>query len=209
MELNVSFRETSQGFDLSMESNAISFAASFRENAQGFCSGLTEDDALFLSIFDETIVCGTTCENLDPVLTEQDVMIARIKAALQGKVIGGNEPTTISGVNLHDTATDIPNTYISGASVLAYNGWTSTDYIRVEEGKYYLAYSTSAINSNYCSKFDSSKENAKAVGGVINCTSKSRPAFMPGHDGYLRFSGTKAQIAALEFYEVANFNWEV
>jgi hypothetical protein len=151
----------------------------------------------------------TAGENLDPVLTEQDVMIARIKAALQGKVIGGNEPTTIIGSNLHDTATDIPNTYISGASVLAYNGWTSTDYIRVEEGKYYLAYSTSAINSNYCSRFDSSKGNAKAVGGVINCTNKNRPAFMLGHDGYFRFSGTNAQIAALEFYEVANFNWEV
>lgn len=122
---------------------------------------------------------------------------------------GGGQPSTISGVNLHDTETDTPNTYLQGATVNAYNGWTTTDFIPVEDGKFYLAYSTSVIDSKYCSKFNSSKGGASALGGVINCTSKNRPIFITGHDGYLRFSGTNAQIAALEFYEVINFNWEV
>jgi hypothetical protein len=122
---------------------------------------------------------------------------------------GGGLPSTISGVNLHDTETDTPNTYLQGATLKAYNGWTTTDFIPVEDGKFYLAYSTSVIDSKYCSKFNSSKGGASTLIGIINCTNKNRPIFIMGHGGYLRFSGTNAQIDALEFYEVINFNWEV
>ena len=120
-----------------------------------------------------------------------------------------SEPSTISGINLHNTDTDIPNTDLNGAAVIAYNGWTATDFIPVEEGKFYLAYSTSVIDSKYCSKFDANKENAKALSGTINCTDKNKPLFIQGHDGYFRFSGTDSQIDALEFYEVINFDWKV
>lgn len=122
---------------------------------------------------------------------------------------GANEPTTISGINLHDTATDIQNTYLQGETVMGYNGWTTTDFIPVEDGKFYLAYSTSAIDSKYCSKFNANKGDASALSGIITCTNKNRPMFIAGHDGYFRFSGTKAQIAAFEFYEVINFDWKV
>lgn len=122
---------------------------------------------------------------------------------------GVSEPATISGINLHDTETDIPNTYLQGSTVKTYNGWTTTDFIPVEDGKFYLAYSVSAIDSKYCSKFNAEKAGASALSGIINCTNKNRPIFLSGHDGYFRFSGTAAQIAALEFYEVINFNWEV
>jgi hypothetical protein len=121
------------------------------------------------------------------------------------------EPTTISGINLHDTETDIPNTYILGATVIPYNGWTTTDFIPVEEDKFYLAYSTSVIDARYCSKFNANKEGASAFSALyaaINCTDKNNLIFIAGHDGYLRFSGTNAQINNLEFYEVINFNWE-
>lgn len=121
---------------------------------------------------------------------------------------GVNEPTTISGINLHDTEADIPNTYLNGATVISYNSWTTTDFIPVEEGKFYLAYSTSKITPKYCSKFNANKGNAVALSVEINCTDKNIPIFITGHDGYLRFSGTDAQINALEFYEVINFNWE-
>ena len=120
-----------------------------------------------------------------------------------------SEPSTISGINLHNTETDIPNTYLSGAAVVAYNGWTTTDFIPVEEGKFYLVYSTSAIDSKYCSKFDANKSNAKALSAIINCTDKNQPIFIQGHDGYFRFSGTSSQINDLEFYEVINFDWKV
>ena len=120
-----------------------------------------------------------------------------------------SEPATIIGINLHNKETDIPNTYLSGAAVVKYNGWTTTDFIPVEEGKFYLAYSTSVIDSKYCSKFDANKENAKVLSGTINCTDKNKPLFIKGHDGYFRFSGANAQINALEFYEVINFDWKV
>ena len=119
------------------------------------------------------------------------------------------EPSTISGINLHNKETDVPNTYLSGAAVVAYNGWTTTDFIPVEEGKFYLVYSTSVIDSKYCSKFDANKENAKVLSATINCTDKNKPLFIQGHDGYFRFSGVSSQINALEFYEVINFNWKV
>ena len=120
-----------------------------------------------------------------------------------------SEPSTISGTNLHNKKTDIPNTYLDGAAVIAYNGWKTTDFIPVEEGKFYFAYSVSAISPKYCSKFDANKENAKELSGTINCTDKNEPLFIKGHDGYFRFSGANAQINALEFYEVINFNWKV
>ena len=120
-----------------------------------------------------------------------------------------SEPATISGINLHNTETDRPNTYLSGAAVVEYNGWTTTDFIPVEEGKFYFVYSISVIDQKYCSKFDANKENAKVLSGTINCTDKNQPLFIKGHDGYFRFSGANAQINSLEFYEVINFNWKV
>ena len=120
-----------------------------------------------------------------------------------------SEPSTISGINLHNTETDIPNTYLDGAAVIAFNGWKTTDFIPVEEGKFYFVYSASALGPKYCSKFDANKENAKALSGTINCTDKNNPLFIKGHDGYFRFSGANAQINVLEFYEVINFDWKV
>lgn len=125
---------------------------------------------------------------------------------------GVNEPATISGINLHDAETDMPNTYLKGYNVSSYNGWTATDFIPVEEGKFYLAYSTSRIDPSYCNKFNANKGDAVALSvlyTVINGTYTNDLIFITaGHDGYLRFSGTDAQINALEFYEVINFNWE-
>lgn len=118
------------------------------------------------------------------------------------------EPTTISGINLHDAGTDIPNTYLSGATVIPYNGWKTTDFILVEDGKFYLAYSTSAISPQYCSKFNANKEGATTI-SYTHLTNKNQPptTFITGDGGYFRFSGTDAQINALEFYEIINFNW--
>ena len=122
---------------------------------------------------------------------------------------GVSEPATIIGINLHNNGTDIPNTYLNGATVIAYNGWKTTDFIPVEEGKFYFVFSVSAVDSKYCSKFDANKENAKSLSGTINCTDKNKPMFIQGHDGYFRFSGSNSQISALEFYEVINFDWKV
>ena len=120
-----------------------------------------------------------------------------------------NKPATISGINLHNAETDIPNTYLDKATVIAYTGWKTTDFIPVENGKFYFIYSTSEIGAKYCSKFDANKDYVRTLSAPINCTSKNQPLFISGHDGYFRFSGNNTQINALEFYEVINFNWEV
>ena len=122
---------------------------------------------------------------------------------------GVSEPATISGINLHNAETDIPNTYLDGAAVVAFSGWKTTDFILVEEGKFYLVYSVSALGPKYCSKFDANKENAKVLSGTINCTDKNNPLLIKGHDGYFRFSGANVQINTLEIYEVINFDWKV
>lgn len=120
-----------------------------------------------------------------------------------------NKPATISGINLHNVETDIPNTYLNGSAVIAYNGWITTDFIPVENGKFYLIYSTREIDPRYCSKFDANKGYVKTLSAVINCTNKNQPLFISGHDGYFRFSSDDARINALEFYEVINFSWKV
>ena len=119
-----------------------------------------------------------------------------------------NKPVTISGINLHNVETDIPNTYLERDTVIAYNGWTATDFIPVEDGKFYLIYSTTEFDPRYCSEFNANKEFTK-IPKFTTCTNKNRPSIISGHDGYFRFSGPDAQINALEFYEVINFNWEV
>ncbi len=116
------------------------------------------------------------------------------------------EPITISGIDLHDRETDIPNTYIRDATVYPYNGWTTTDFIHVEEGKFYLAYSTIKIDPTYCSQFNANKESITG-NRIAPSTDKNRPIIIAGDGGYFRYSGTNAQINALEFYEVINFNW--
>ena len=120
-----------------------------------------------------------------------------------------NKPATISGINLHNAQTDIPNTYLSGSAVIEYKGWKTTDFIPVENGIFYFIYSNSAIGAQYCSKFDANKDYVRTLSAPINCTSKNQPLFIIGHDGYFRFSGSNAQINSLEFYEVINFNWEI
>ena len=119
-----------------------------------------------------------------------------------------NKPTTISGINLHNVETDIPNTYLDMDRVIAFNGWITTDFIPVEDGKFYLIYSTNEIHPQYCSKFNANKEYTQIL-QFTTCINKNRPSIISGHDGYFRFSGIDANINALEFYEVINFNWKV
>lgn len=56
MELNVSFRESNEGFAIAMQANETSFDARFQESSNKFCSGLTEQDAVFYSGFGEKVV---------------------------------------------------------------------------------------------------------------------------------------------------------
>ena len=119
-----------------------------------------------------------------------------------------SEPSTISGINLHNTETDIPNAYLSSASVIAYNGWTTTDFIPVEAGKSYLIYSTRESNTQYCSRFNADKEGARSL-SFMTCLNKNLPTMVSGHDGYFRFSGIDDQINNLAVYDVITFHCKV
>ena len=78
-----------------------------------------------------TVECGTSVRlPTAGKYCDRDIVIT---ATGGGSV---TEPSTISGINLHNKETDIQNTYLSGAAVLEYNGWTTTDFIPVEEGKF-------------------------------------------------------------------------
>lgn len=160
------------------------------------------DDISLASVADAIRSKGGTSDEL----VFPDGFVTAISAIQAGG--GVSEPATISGIDLHNKETDIPDTYLNGSWVVAYGGWTTTDFIPVEDGKFYIVYSTNEIDPRYCSKFDANKNNAKALSSIITCTDKNKPLFIPGHDGYFRFSGTSAQINALEFYEVINFDWK-
>lgn len=192
----------------------------FAESNQEFQADFSESSQEFGVDFGEVQIVGGSAENevyegeydvtprdeLQVLPTKNKIMRADITIQPIPDV---EVPTTISKVNLHNTDTDTLNAYISGASVKPYNGWSATDFIPVEDGKYYLAYSISSIDSKYCSKFDAGKGYVSTYSGTINCTNKNRPIFFPGHDGYVRFSGHADQIRKLEFYEIINFNWQV
>lgn len=184
---------------------------------------LTED-----TVTPETLVEGATAHGKDggaiigtnpyakaetdaEVDTQYD-LLTQISSALNGKGVGGGggAPTTVSGIDLHDSSADELNTYLSSGKITAYNGWKSTDYIPLEEGKFYVMYSPATINLTYCALYNSSKTYTQRMdaAGFVQTKDKAKPAFVTGNGGYIRLSGTNAQIDSLEVYEVINFAWE-
>lgn len=171
------------------------------------------------SITPDALESGVTAHNaagnpitgeftLDEELTAQDYLIDKIIKALTGKGGSGGGAISIVGENLHDTAADTANAYLSNGVETAYNNWAITDYIPVEAGKHYLVYSTGQINGVYCARYDSDKAFITNIGGQVNCTDKNNPLFLSGHDGYIRISAIAAQVTAYEIYEVSNFDWK-
>lgn len=122
---------------------------------------------------------------------------------------GGGATATISGINLHDSALDTANSYLSNGVVRDYSGWKSTDFVLLEQGKFYVVYCSSSIDLKYCARYDASKTykaNLNASAFALT-TNKAVPYILAGNGYYIRMSGTNAQINALQIYEVINLSW--
>jgi hypothetical protein len=127
----------------------------------------------------------------------------------EGSTSGGGESATISGVDLHDRTSDLANTYLSNGVIRNYSGWKTTDFILFESGKFYVVYCSSSIDLKYCAKYDANKTYKNILSNIsfAQTTKKTIPYILSGNGEYMRFSGTNAQINALEVYEVINLSW--
>lgn len=135
---------------------------------------------------------------------------ANVDVTAEGGTGGGSASATVSGINLHDSALDSANTYLSNGVIRDYNGWKSTDFILLEEGKFYVVYCSSTIDLKYCARYTTEKTfkaNLNASAFALT-TNKTIPYILAGNGNYIRMSGTNSQINALQIYEVINLSWE-
>lgn len=116
----------------------------------------------------------------------------------------GDEWIVVVSDNLHDSSTDVANTYINGSSEASYNGLAATDYIAVKPDTLYLVRNHPGNNYNAFYKEDktSASSGMNVPGGsptnsyaLIKTTSDTK---------YVRMSAATAATAAIEIYETSN-----
>lgn len=98
--------------------------------------------------------------------------------------------------NLHDSSTDIQNTYINSADgeLINYNGWDSTDFIELN-GQVSVA---SLIKEwQYCAVYD---ENKKFIRNLTNGLNSA----LTSNVKYIRFSGLRQNMQNLYVYSSNN-----
>lgn len=147
----------------------------------------------------------------DETVDTQSALIDQIGAAMQGKGAGAGGGAASIGEDIHDKTTDTENYYIDGNKVIAYSGWSMTDYIRLENGKWYWIYSSGYIDGRYVSAFDADKNYVKLYSGVTvssNCSATIAMTLLAGFDGYIRFSSSTSLINNLKVREVIGFELE-
>lgn len=114
---------------------------------------------------------------------------------------------TIKKTNLHDSAQDEAECYYNGEGKrMPYSAWSATGLIPIVSGKKYAIVSPESIDPTYIQLYDSSGNYSEGyVGQAItlgnNNNITSYLVFKSTVTGYLRFSGTKTAVAALEMYE--------
>lgn len=119
-------------------------------------------------------------------------------SAIQALAAGGG--LTIGGTNLHDVSTDTDGYYLKNGVETAYSGWRMTDYIPVEAGAAYALFNASGttIQGVYCAKYNTAKEYVgQFSGGVNSLVQNSATLWVSDVDGFIRFSGISAVVAAL------------
>ena len=103
---------------------------------------------------------------------------------------------TITTENLHDSSTDIQNTYINSfnGELKTYNGWDSTDFIELN-GQIYAVFQNS--DWQYCAVYDENKNFIRNLSNGLNSALTSNAK-------YIRFSGVRATIQKLYVYPSNN-----
>ena len=102
--------------------------------------------------------------------------------------------------NLHDSNTDIENTYLNNGVEEPYSGWKATDYISIKADTVYAVQVLGDVNGSYCALYDSEKNYAKNIGGGLHNVPDCASLFF-GIDGYIRFSAINVSINGLSLYE--------
>lgn len=123
---------------------------------------------------------------------------------------GGGVALIIGAENLHDSSTDIADTYLAASTgtETKYSGWNCTDYIPIEAGRIYNVVCMS-INPQYCFLYNENKNLRNhtyfgSIGRSISATGNDVFfLFIAPTNGYVRFSGQASNITALELHECA------
>lgn len=114
-----------------------------------------------------------------------------------------DEWVVLTSSNLHDSASDVANTYISGATETSYNGWSSTDYIPVKANTIYLIKKHPGGGYNALYKSD----KTGAVSGLVVPGGSNNGGYSfvktTSDTAYIRMSGATNNVTSIEIYETA------
>ena len=113
-----------------------------------------------------------------------------------------DEWVVLTSGNLHDSTSDVANTYISGTTETSYNGWSSTDYIPVKANTVYQI--KNHPGGQYNALYKSDKTGAVSS-LVVPGNSNNGYSFIKttSDTAYIRMSETTAKVANIEIYETA------
>ena len=115
-----------------------------------------------------------------------------------------DEWIVLTSGNLHDSASDVANTYISGITETSYNGWASTDYIPVKADTIYLVKKHPGNSYNALYKSDKSGAvSGLVVPGPVNSNNGYSFIKTTSDAAYIRMSAATNQTTAMELYETA------
>lgn len=153
---------------------------------------------------DEQNVLGTKTITQNGTYTAEDDSLDGYSQVVVDVPTGSvqDEWVVLTSENLHDSASDIANTYISGITETSYNGWTSTDYIPVKANTIYLIKNHPGGQYNALYKSD---KTGSVSGLVVPGNSNNGYSFIKtaSDTAYIRMSEATAKVANIEIYETA------
>lgn len=120
-------------------------------------------------------------------------------AAINALATGG--ALTINTTNLHDTTTDIADTFLGNGIETAYSGWSTTDYIPIVANTVYAITSTGGqIKGAYCAIYSANKKYIERLTGGIFSFRGAIILWKSEADGYIRFSGNVGAVTNIKMY---------
>lgn len=109
---------------------------------------------------------------------------------------------TVNATNLHDTATDIADTYLNSGVEEVYKTWKTTDYIPIASNTVYAFHNASGywMQGAYCAKYSADKKFIAYINGGLSTFADALMLWKSDSDGYIRFSAYAIAIEKLNVY---------